>query len=61
MFQELNISNVLFFLLTVNPFDEYNNFRQLKVSSKDTRTIFLLLTLIRFLTSWGATYLNSSE
>ena len=36
------------FWLSVNPahpFDEYNNFRHYKVSYKDTKTIFLLLTL----------------
>ena len=35
------------------PFEEYNNFRKFKVSYKDTRTIFLLLSLIRFHTSFG--------
>ena len=35
------------------PFDEYNYFRHFKVSYKDTRTFFLLLTLIRFNTSFG--------
>ena len=60
------------FWLTVNPthlFDEYDNFRRFKVSFKDTRTIVLLLTLIRFHAGyledwnngWGATYLIFSE
>ena len=52
-------------------FDGYNNSRHFKVSYKDTRTIFLLLTLTRFLdftlvledrnNVLGATYLNFSE
>ena len=56
VFQELNMYQ--FSLLVVNPthsflcFDEYNNFRQFKVSYKDTRTVFLS-TLIRFHTSFG--------
>ena len=40
------------------PFDEYNNFRHFKVSYKDTITIFLLLTLIRFHTSFGGSKLQ---
>ena len=36
-----------------SPFDGYNNFRRFKVSYKDTRTFSLLLTLIRFHTSFG--------
>ena len=35
------------------PFDEYNNFRNFKVSYDDTKIFFLLLTLIRFHTSFG--------
>ena len=57
MFQELSSSNVSIFFSWLSfkdiPFDEYNNFRHFKVSYKDTRTFFLLLTLIRFHTSFG--------
>ena len=68
VFQELNIWNVsfLYWLSSQNiPFDEYNNFRQFKVSYKDTTTIYLLFTLDFTLVfkdqnnNWGASYLNS--
>ena len=35
------------------PFDAYNNFRHFKVSYKDARTVFLLLTLNRYYSSFG--------